>query len=184
MKDSKLPLDRKCHVLYSKPCKREIQSKIALHYPESERETVWEKVQRQYVDFLADWRTDLGGRKNFHNGICGTYDCIALISYYKICREVTSLAEIEEMMNIMLLPPFRKLGRLVDCNKPFFRRLLYRAFLGAKKRCDRWHDYEMAVAPYEDGKPNLLRVHGMSHGGVCKAEWHHGGNARPVQRGL
>ena len=29
--------------------KKEILAKIALHYPEAERETVWEKVQRQYV---------------------------------------------------------------------------------------------------------------------------------------
>ena len=37
MKDDELPFDRSCHVLYSKPCKKEIQSKIALHYPEAER---------------------------------------------------------------------------------------------------------------------------------------------------
>ena len=38
MKDSELQIDRSCHVLYSKPCKKEIQAKIALHYPEAERE--------------------------------------------------------------------------------------------------------------------------------------------------
>ena len=48
MKDNELLFDRKSHVLYSKPCKKEILAKIALHYPEAERETVWEKVQRQY----------------------------------------------------------------------------------------------------------------------------------------
>ena len=47
MKDNELLFDRKNHVLYSKPCKKEIQAKIALHYPEAERETVWEKVQQQ-----------------------------------------------------------------------------------------------------------------------------------------
>ena len=46
MKDDELPFDHKSHVLYSKPCKKEILAKIALHYPEAERETVWEKVQR------------------------------------------------------------------------------------------------------------------------------------------
>ena len=35
MKDKKLLFDRSCHVLYSRPCKKEIQSKIALHYPEA-----------------------------------------------------------------------------------------------------------------------------------------------------
>ena len=51
MKDSELQFDRTCHVLYSKPCKKEILAKIALHYPEAEREAAWEKVQRQYVEF-------------------------------------------------------------------------------------------------------------------------------------
>lgn len=87
MKDNELLFDRKSHVLYSKPCKKEILAKIALHYPEAERETVWEKVQRQYADFLSDWRTDLGGKRNFHNGVGGTYDCIAIMSYYTVCAD-------------------------------------------------------------------------------------------------
>ena len=82
MKDNELLFDRKSHVLYSKPCKKEIRAKIALHYPEAEREAIWEQVQRQYAVFLSDWRTDLGGKKNFHNGVGGTYDCIAIMSYY------------------------------------------------------------------------------------------------------
>ncbi len=109
MKDNELLFDRKSHVLYSKPCKKEIQAKIALHYPEAERETVWEKVQRQYAVFLSDWRTDLGGKKNFHNGVGGTYDCIAIMSYYVVCKAVTSFREIEEMEENLILPTFRKL---------------------------------------------------------------------------
>ena len=97
MKDNELPFDRKSHVLYSKPCKKEIRAKIALHYPEAEREAIWEQVQRQYVVFLSDWRTDLGGKKNFHNDVGGTYDCIAIMSYYLVCKAVTSFREIEEM---------------------------------------------------------------------------------------
>ena len=42
MKDNELLFDRKSHVLYSKPCKKEIRAKIALHYPEAEREAIWE----------------------------------------------------------------------------------------------------------------------------------------------
>jgi len=143
MKDNELLFDRKSHVLYSKPCKKEILAKIALHYPEAEWETVWEKVQRQYAVFLSDWRTDLGGKKNFHNGVGGTYDCIAIMSYYVVCKAVTSFREIEEMEENLILPSFRKL-KFVDCNKPFVR---------AKSGCDKWHDYEMDVAPYENGKP-------------------------------
>ena len=119
MKDSELQFDRTCHVLYSKACRHQILSKIALHYPTAQCEEIWTRVQRQFVDFLSDWRTDLGGKKNFHNGKGGTYDCIALMAYYVVCREATSLAEIEEMEGALFLPSFRKL-RFVNCNKAVF----------------------------------------------------------------
>lgn len=152
MKDSQLKFDRTCHVLYSRPCKRQIQEKIALHYPADEREAVWTRFQIQYENFLADWRTDLGGKKNFHNGRGGTYDCIALMAYYVVCRDVTSLAEIEKMEGSLFLPAFRKL-RFVNVNHPFFKKLLHRAFLNAKRRCDKWGDYDMHVAPYRKDQP-------------------------------
>ena len=153
MKDSKLQFDRTCHVLYTKKCKKQIQAKIALHYPEDEREAVWERVQRQYAAYLADWRTDLGGKKNFHNGAGGTYDCIALMTYYTVCREVTSLAEIEEMESALFLPAFRILSKFVDCNKPLFKKLMYRSFKNAQKQCAKWHDYQMHVAPFDKAQP-------------------------------
>lgn len=153
MKDEDLVFDRSCHVLYSKECKKEIQDKIALHYSPEEQEAVWEKVQKKYTEYLSDWRTDLGGKKNFHNGKGGTYDCIALMTYYVICKDKTSLAEIEEMEGNLILPAFRALSKFADCNKPFFKKLMYRAFCNAKKQCDKWHDYEMYVAPFEKDKP-------------------------------
>ena len=76
-------------------------------------------MQRQYAVFLSDWRTDLGGKKNFHNGVGGTYDCIAIMSYYVVCKAVTSFREIEEMEENQILPTFRKL-KIVNCNKPFW----------------------------------------------------------------
>lgn len=153
MKDTELQFDRKCHVLYSKPCKKQIKAGIALHYPEDKREAVWERVQRQYVEFLSDWQTDLGGSKNFHNGTGGTYDCIAIMSYYAVCRDVVSFREIEEIEENLIFPAFRKLSKFVDCNKPFFKKLMYRAFRNAEKQCAKWHDYEMHVAPYNKDKP-------------------------------
>ena len=144
--------DGSCHVLYSKECEKEIKDKIALHFPESEREAVWTKVQLKYVEYLKEWRTDLGGKKNFHNGKGGTYDCIAIMTYYVVCKSVTSFREIEEMEEDLVLPSFKKL-KFVNCNKPFWKKLMYKAFTSAKKKCDEWHDYEMNVAPYEKEKP-------------------------------
>ena len=152
MRDRDVPIDYSCHVLYSGACKREIQKKIALHYPSERREVVWEQVQLKYAEFLSDWRTDLGGKKNFHNGAGGTYDCIAIMSYYTACRSVTSFREIEEMEENLILPSFRRL-KFVDCNKPFWKALMYKAFTRAKKGCDKWHDYEMNVASFEKDKP-------------------------------
>ena len=94
----------------------------------------------------------LGGKKNFHNGAGGTYDCIAIMSYYDVCRSVTSFREIEEIEENLILPSFRKL-QFAGCNKPFWRKLMYKAFTRAKSGCDRWHDYEMNVAPYNKDKP-------------------------------
>ena len=152
MRDSELQIDRSCHVLYSKPCKKEILAKITLHYPEVEREAVWEQVQLRYAELLSKWRTDLGGKKNFHNGVGGTYDCIAIMCFYDVCRDVVTFREMEEIEENLILPSFRKL-RFVDINKPFWKKLMYRAFSTAQKHCDTWHDYEMDVTPYENSKP-------------------------------
>ena len=136
MRDSELQIDRSCHVLYSKPCKKEILAKITLHYPEVEREVVWEQVQLRYAELLSKWRTDLGGKKNFHNGVGGTYDCIAIMSYYTACKAITSFREIEEMEENLILPIFRRL-RFVDCNKPFWRKLMHRVFAPRRRKAER-----------------------------------------------
>lgn len=151
MKDNEVEFDRKCHVIYSKACKKVILEKISEHYP-NETEKVFEAVQKQYSDFLKNYRTDLGGKKNFHNGTAGTYDCIALFSYYKVCRDKTSLKEIEEMNNAIFLPAFKKLS-FADCNKPIFKKLMHKAFAVSAKKCGRWNDYKMNVLPYKEGEP-------------------------------
>lgn len=155
MKDKEVKIDRSQHVLYSKQCKKEIQKAIASHFPEQERDDVWEKVQLKYTSFLDGWRTDLGGRKNFHNGAGGNYDCIALMAYYTVCKDVTSLSEVETMEGNLFLPSFRKLSKLkfINANKKWVRKLLHKAFSNAKRQCDKWGDYKMEVAPFEEGKP-------------------------------
>ena len=62
MPGSALKFDRNCHVLYSKACKQLIQAAIARRYPESVREAVRTKVQKQYAKYLSEWRTNLGDK--------------------------------------------------------------------------------------------------------------------------
>ncbi len=65
---------------------------------------------------------------------------------YDVCRDVVTFHEIEQIEENLLLPAFRKL-HFVDINKPFWRKLMYRAFTTAKKCCDAWHDYERRSKP-------------------------------------
>lgn len=152
MQDENVIFDRRYHVLYSTECKEEILKRIRLHYSPEKVDEVFEAVQVQYSDYLKDYRTDLGGKANFHNGVAGTYDCIALFSYYTVCRDKTSFSEIEEMNNNLFLPAFRKLS-FVDCNKELYRKLLYMSFKIAEKKCKKWNDYTMKVKPYHKGEP-------------------------------
>ena len=86
MKDKKLLFDRKCHVLYSQALQEGDTGENRPALSCGRAGAIWEQVQRQYAEFLSDWRTDLGGKRNFHNGVGGTYDCIAIMSYYTSAR--------------------------------------------------------------------------------------------------
>ena len=152
MRDEEVLFDRRCHVLYSPKCKEEILKKIRLHYSSEKADEIFEKIQIQYSDYLRNYRTDLGGKANFHNGVAGTYDCIALFAYYTVCREKTSVDEIEEMNDHLFLPAFKKLG-FVDCNREIYKRLMYMSFKIAEKKCRKWNDYTMKVSPYQKGEP-------------------------------
>lgn len=152
MEDKELVFDSEHHILYMKQCREEILNKISLHYSAEDVEKIFTKVQLQYVEFLKDYRTDLGGKKNFHNGAGGNYDCIALFSYYVVCKEKTSLAEIEEMEGNLFLPAFKNL-KFVNCNKPIYKKLMYWPFALSKKKCDKWDDFDMNVTPYKKDEP-------------------------------
>ncbi len=72
-----------CHVMYSKRCKRVIEKAINEHYSSEKRNNIFALVDKQYMDWLETYRTDLHGKKNFHNGTGGTYDCI--INFCILC---------------------------------------------------------------------------------------------------
>lgn len=68
---NEMTIDQKIHVLYSNQCKTRIIQAIALHYPHDQVDSIWHEVQKQYAVFLKNFRTDLGGKANFHNGVAG-----------------------------------------------------------------------------------------------------------------
>lgn len=110
MKDKDLKFDRNIHVLYSKPCKKEIIKTIKSHYPKDLVDKIRGKVQLQYLEFLNYLPTNLGEKKNRFNGIGGTYDSIAIFSYYKVCEDKPCFNEIEKMIQDIFLPSFKNLN--------------------------------------------------------------------------
>ncbi len=52
----------------------------------------------------------------------------------------------------LFLPAFKNL-KFVDCNKPIYKKLMYWSFALSKKKCDKWDDFDMNVAPYKKDEP-------------------------------
>lgn len=67
--------------------------------------------------------------------------------------------------------------------EPFWRKLMYRAFVQAKAGCDKWHDYEMTVAPYDKEKPIYYEFTACPTAEFA-IKRSYGDHARPVQCGL
>lgn len=133
MDEKKLCFDRKKHVCYSKKVKEVIWEHLNMHYSAEEAALLWEKIQQQYVRFLADL-PNLGGKKCTHNKTGGTYDCIAIFAYYEVQEKKPSLQELYEMNNKTFLPSFEAMGKLINANNPFFFRLLHTAFTMVAKK--------------------------------------------------
>lgn len=153
MREEELQIDRSCHIVYSKRCREVIEDRIRSHYGPENVDAVFEQVQHQYEKYLAEYsRKDLGGKKNRSNGTGGTYDCFMIVCYYVVCKEKTSFQEIEQMTEEVTVGSFGNLN-FVDIEKPIFKRLMYLAFSGAKKKCDKIHDFDMHLDPYSKDKP-------------------------------
>ena len=170
MRERDLPIDRKKHVMYSSSVKKLILKRLNTLYDKETSLAKWEKVQKQYVKFLEDLPY-LGGKGCRHNGCGGTYDCIALFAFYEVERTSSFLDTLEakkvleEMNNSLFLPSFSRMGKILNCNSNFARKILHFAFnitsKGDKKVAyktpdvnpnDEWPGggYIMKVAPYKD----------------------------------
>lgn len=160
MKAPELNIDLKKHMLYSPELEKIIRKKLSEKYDATEADRLWEKVQRQYADFLRDL-PNLGGRKNTHNGVGGTYDCICLFAYYEALGHQPTLDELYEMNVAVFLPSFQKMARIINANKPLLRRLLHLAFVITAKRDSQAFDqptgYIMKAEPYR--KTEGVRYH-------------------------
>ncbi len=92
--------------------------------------------------FLSDWRTDLGGKKNFHNSAGDTYDCIAIMSHVSFYKSIVDQDRTSVVicnlkheiiyMNLAAVTSYEKRGgdkligrSLLDCHNPEFHNIVY-----------------------------------------------------------
>ncbi|WP_329886090.1 L-2-amino-thiazoline-4-carboxylic acid hydrolase [Pseudoramibacter sp. HA2172] len=156
MKENEPKIDRTRHAVYTKACREEIIKHIAAHYPEEQVDEVFETFQNRYAEYLNAWDEDLGGEKNFRNkGAGGTFDSIALLCLYSVCKDVISVSELEEMETNLVLSTFKALSklRIANGNRAFIKKILYKSFTSAKKSGDQYQDFVMKLYPFDKNKP-------------------------------
>ena len=133
MQEKELDIDLSVHVCYSQKEKEVLQDYLSKRCSPDEAQRLWEKVQQQYVSFLKD-QPYLGGKKCTHNGVGGTYDCIATMALYEALDKKPTVDELYEINNAVFLTPFLRLGKLVKINSAGKLKLLAAAFQSAAKR--------------------------------------------------
>lgn len=57
----------------------------------------------------------------------------------------------------MFLSAFKNL-KFVDYNKPIYKKLMYWSFALSKKKCDKWDDFDMNVAPYKKDEQSIMNL--------------------------
>jgi len=151
LKEKDLDIALSCHLLYTKQAKGAIVKLLKRHYPDT-WEDIFEKIQKRYVNYLKDYRRDLGGKKNFHNGVGGNYDGIFYFCMWEICKGEITFTEVEQNYDELMRPTYAWM-KLLNGNNRLVKCLMYFAFKNVKGRCDVFGDYNMQVDPYDKNKP-------------------------------
>ena len=138
-------------IMSFKQTKEAILKLLRRHYPGTWDE-IFEKIQQKYVSYLKEYRKDLGGKKNFHNGVGGNYDCIFYFCMWELCKKEISFDEVEKNYEEMMLPTYRGM-KLFNGNHGIVKRIMHLAFKSAQRRCDMFEDFKMHVDPYDRNKP-------------------------------
>ena len=151
--DIKSQIDLAKHVMYSPLMEKIVKDHLRKRFEGAEAELMWEKVQKQYCEFLKDLPY-LGGKKNTHNGTGGTYDCIMTFAYYEALDHAPDIDELYEMNCESFLTGFKSLEKIANANRGIVRRILHMTFSATAKskyNCDpdQPTGYIMKVDPYD-----------------------------------
>ena len=123
MKEKDLPIDRSKHVMYTKKAKECVQKLLRRYYDEPTAAALWEKVQRQYAEFLKD-EPALGSAKI----TVSIYDPILIFAWYAVVPDKPPLEEIQQDVYDCFMSGFNTLGKIFDLNRKLDNRLAAKVF--------------------------------------------------------
>lgn len=123
MKESKLPIDRTRHCVYSRKAKRCVQKLLRRCYDGQTAAQWWERIQMQYAAFLTDEPAMKDVRIK-----TSIYDTILFFAWYRTAPEKPPADEIQQDIFRCFFGSFTLLGKLFDLNRKMDNRLASRIF--------------------------------------------------------
>ena len=128
MKEKDLPIDRTKHAVYTANAKKCVQRLLRRYYDEETAQTLWEKIQMQYAEYLKE-EPALGGVKI----TTSIYDPILIFAWYTVVPDKPPLKEIQQDVFECFFGSFNTLGKIFDLNRKFDNRLANRIFQKANE---------------------------------------------------
>lgn len=123
MKEKDLPIDRTKHKVYTNSAKRCVQTLLWRYYDEETAAVLWEKIQKQYCDFLQD-EPALAGLKI----TTSIYDPILIFAWYAVIPDKPPLEDVQQEIYQSFFGSFDLLGKVFNLNRRFDNRLASRIF--------------------------------------------------------
>ena len=123
MKEKDLPIDRTKHKVYTNSAKRCVQTLLRRYYDEDTSAVLWEKIQKQYCDFLQD-EPALAGLKI----TTSIYDPILIFAWYAVIPDKPPLEDVQQEIYQSFFGSFDTLGKVFNLNRRFDNRLASRIF--------------------------------------------------------
>ena len=123
MNEKDLPIDRSKHAVYTKNAEKCVQKLLRRYYDEQTAETLWEKIQLQYCEYLKD-EPALGSAKI----TVSIYDPILIFAWYAVVPEKPPLEDVQQDIYDCFMGGFTVLGKIFNLNRRFDRKLASRIF--------------------------------------------------------
>ena len=123
MREKDLPIDLAKHKVYSRSAKKCVRKFLRRYYDIDTAETLWEKVQLRYCEFLEDEPALAGSKITL-----SIYDPILIFAWYDVVPDKPPLEDIQQDIYDCFFSSFSMMGKLFDLNRKADNRLAGRIF--------------------------------------------------------